>query len=49
MSHSATSTSIFIGIIKRDLQLALRRKSDSLSALIFFCSCCQLVSSRDWS
>ena len=36
MSHSATSTSIFIGIIKRDLQLALRRKSDSLSALIFF-------------
>lgn len=36
MSHSATSTSIFISIIKRDLQLALRRKSDSLSALIFF-------------
>jgi heme exporter protein B len=36
MSHSATSASIFIGIIKRDLQLALRRKSDSLSALIFF-------------
>jgi heme exporter protein B len=36
MSHSATGTSIFIGIIKRDLQLALRRKSDSLSALIFF-------------
>ncbi|NCY00838.1 MAG: heme exporter protein CcmB [Burkholderiaceae bacterium] len=27
---------MFIGIIKRDLQLALRRKSDSLSALIFF-------------
>jgi len=36
MSHPAASVSIFIGIIRRDLQLALRRKSDSLSALIFF-------------
>ncbi len=36
MSHPASSVSIFIGIIRRDLQLALRRKSDSLSALIFF-------------
>ena len=36
MSHPASSFSIFIGIIRRDLQLALRRKSDSLSALIFF-------------
>lgn len=36
MSHSASSLSIFAGIIRRDLQLALRRKSDSLSALIFF-------------
>jgi len=36
MSHSASTFSIFTGIIRRDLQLALRRKSDSLSALIFF-------------
>ncbi len=36
MSHPAASVSIFIGIIRRDLQLALRRKSDSLSVLIFF-------------
>ena len=36
MSHPASSFSIFIGIIRRDLQLALRRKSDSFSALIFF-------------
>ena len=36
MSHPASSISIFIGIIRRDLQLALRRKGDSLSALIFF-------------
>ncbi len=36
MSHSASTLSIFTGIIRHDLQLALRRKSDSLSALIFF-------------
>jgi heme exporter protein B len=36
MSHSASIFSIFTGIIRHDLQLALRRKSDSLSALIFF-------------
>lgn len=36
MSQSASTLSIFAGIIRRDLQLALRRKSDSLSALIFF-------------
>ena len=36
MSHSASTFSIFAGIIRHDLQLALRRKSDSLSALIFF-------------
>lgn len=36
MSHSASTFSIFTGIIRHDLQLALRRKSDSLSALIFF-------------
>jgi heme exporter protein B len=36
MSQSASTLSIFTGIIRRDLQLALRRKSDSLSALIFF-------------
>lgn len=36
MSQSASTLLIFAGIIRRDLQLALRRKSDSLSALIFF-------------
>lgn len=36
MSHAASTFSIFTGIIRHDLQLALRRKSDSLSALIFF-------------
>ena len=33
---SASGFFIFRSVIQRDLQLALRRKSDSLAALIFF-------------
>ena len=44
MSPPASSISIFIGIIRRDLQLALRRKGDSLSALIFFAVVASLFS-----
>lgn len=36
MSQSASGFTIFQGVITRDLRLALRRKSDSLAALIFF-------------
>jgi heme exporter protein B len=36
MSTIASGFTIFKGVIQRDLQLALRRKSDSLAALIFF-------------